>query len=114
MKTKIQESSDQHARQVKKALYDIYGDCVIQPGSGNQVDKPGDVRVPKKLLIECKTTAAESMIVKWRWLDKLQREAFVEHLCPLLSIRFCNDEYRIFYVIEDVDLYDLLRGKERG
>jgi hypothetical protein len=112
MRTPNQHASDTHEQQVSDAFEGIYGKASRVPGSGNQVGKPGDVKVPGEWYVECKTTQSESLSVKYDWLVKIRNEGFVGGLRSLLSIRFANSKTKIFYVIEDVELYELLKSEQ--
>jgi hypothetical protein len=108
-----QKSARSHEASVRNALAQVYGEdeVTMTPGSGNQPGSPGDVRVRSEWLVECKTTARDSITIPHRWLRKVQTEAMLGGLRSLLSIRFGNNSNRVYYLIEDRDLYALMHGE---
>jgi hypothetical protein len=109
-RTTKQQAADAHESGVCAAFNSLgYLGAHVTAGSGNQPGKPGDVKIPGEWLVECKTTAGGSIAVSWAWLNKVRKEASQGGLRALVSIRFFNSPSSIFYVIEDDDLYHLLK-----
>lgn len=61
----------------------------VTPGSGNQAIK-GDVRKPKVVRIECKTTQKKSFSVTQKMIDKIEEAALPHGETPALVIEFID------------------------
>lgn len=106
-KTKLRPC-DLHENEVTHQLCRIYGKAAHRtPGSGNNALRPGDV-VAGPNLIECKTTAAESMSIKLQWILKVLRESFLGGKRFVLSIQFQNNDNQIYYLVDADTFYHLL------
>jgi Holliday junction resolvase len=116
MKSENQKQSRSHESSVVEALTQVYGvgAVTMTPGSGNQPGSPGDVRVRDNWLVECKTTAKDSITIPHKWIRKVQTESMLGGLRSLLSIRFGNNSNRIYYLIEDRDLYNLMHREHHS
>lgn len=80
---------------------------IVQPGSGNQDTKPGDV-LSADWLVECKTTQRTSATIRHSNLWKIREEAALYGHRAALALRFENNGGKDYFVVEDVDFYWLL------
>ncbi len=110
MKSPSQKAADAHEAMVENQLALVYGDAAKRtPGSGNNALSSGDVRVPEQWVVECKTTAADSISVKQEWFRKVRKEGFMGGVRSMLALRFNHDRNKTYYMLEDTDLLNLLK-----
>lgn len=92
-KTEGQKRSLRQENRISRDFKTIQEDAKRVKGSGRMWNAKGDVST-KQFLIEAKTKAkpSKTITVKREWLDKIDREAFVDGKTPVLAISFGDSE----------------------
>jgi hypothetical protein len=84
-----------------------------QAASGALGGVKGDLRIPGKLRVECKTTEAKSFSLKLSELEKIEREASFGEL-PVFEVEFRTAQPAKRYVVLPYWVYDTLMEKSNG
>lgn len=101
-------------QQIAWRLKAIFASGRVQPGSGNKDHSPNDVAVTNELHIECKSTAAGSIILKCSWIEDAVKKALQFGVPAFLALRFNSSRSsKDYFVIDDVTFYNLLQTKQQ-
>ena len=100
-------------KEIARRIVAIFNRGRVQPGSGNKDHSPNDVAVTNELHIECKSTAADSMIVKESWIRDAVKKALSFGVPAFLVIRFNSTRSnKDYFVVDDITFYNLLRVEQ--
>jgi hypothetical protein len=103
----LKTPSQRQEEQITERLCEALGFARRQPGSGNQVTAPNDVRT-RGFHVECKCTENSlSISVKRQWLNEATYKAATYAVPAFVAIRFGDSQD--YFILPDRQFYLMVR-----
>ena len=100
-------------QEIARRLKAIFNRGHAQPGSGNKDHSPNDVAVTNTMHIECKSTAADSLVVKRSWIDDAVKKAMQFGVPAFLAVRFHSSRSnKDYFIVDDITFYNLIQTQQ--